>query len=208
MKAVASKKPKQQPAQTAREPAPSRILTAARRLFGELGYERTTIRLVAEEASIHPSLVMRYFGTKEKLFTAAFSFNLKLPDFSAIGTKNRGPAIVRHFIERWEGENAGDELPALLRLSVTHPSGREKIIQIFTKQVQPAIAKISSGKDATLNAAMIASQLVGLAFLRYVLRVPAIVALPKEVIIEALGNHLGLYLKQTPSNVVARRPKS
>jgi len=112
MKAVASKKPKQQPAQTAREPAPSRILTAARRLFGELGYERNTIRLVAEEASIHPSLVMRYFGTKEKLFTAASSFNLKLPDFSAIGTKNRGPAIVRHFIERWEGENAGDELPA------------------------------------------------------------------------------------------------
>ena len=36
-----------------------RILTAARQLFGEHGYDRTTIRAVATAAGSDPGLVMR-----------------------------------------------------------------------------------------------------------------------------------------------------
>jgi AcrR family transcriptional regulator len=47
------------------------ILTAARRRFTEEGYERTTIRTVAADAGIDPSMVMRYYGSKDGLFSAA-----------------------------------------------------------------------------------------------------------------------------------------
>ena len=46
------------------------ITSAAGKLFSEVGYERTTIRLVAEEAGVDPKLVMHYFGNKQKLFMA------------------------------------------------------------------------------------------------------------------------------------------
>ena len=47
-----------------------RILDAARQQFARDGYERTTIRSVATEAEIDPSMVMRYFGNKEGLYLA------------------------------------------------------------------------------------------------------------------------------------------
>jgi AcrR family transcriptional regulator len=175
-------------------PTPARILASARQLFAELGYERTTIRLVAADAHIHPSLVMRYFGSKEKLFTASSKFDLAIPSFLEVPASQRGRAIVQYFFERWEGEDSGDELPALLRMSVTHPDGRSKVIQIFAEQVQPALATSSSSKDVQLSAAMVATQLVGIAFLRYVLKLPAFTHLPKEAIVEEASVTVQRYL--------------
>src|SRR6266566_1168233 len=53
------------------ESTKARILAAARKHFAASGYERATIRAIARKAGIDPALVMRYFGTKEKLFAAA-----------------------------------------------------------------------------------------------------------------------------------------
>src|SRR3954454_10769630 len=44
------------------------ILQEARRLFAEEGYERATIRGVAQRAGVDPPLVMQYFGSKEGWF--------------------------------------------------------------------------------------------------------------------------------------------
>ena len=38
-----------------------RILEAAREAFATLGYERATVRTIAQMANIHPSMVMRYY---------------------------------------------------------------------------------------------------------------------------------------------------
>ena len=172
-----------------------RILRAARILFGELGFERTTVRLVAARASIHPSLVMRYFGSKEGLFAAAVKFSLRLPDLSDVMQKKRGEALARYFLERWEGPNAGEELPALLRLAVTHVEGKLKISRIFQNQLKPAIAKIVPRQHVSNCAALIATQAIGLAFTRYVLRLPAVVALSQGQLIRAVGATLQRYLE-------------
>src|SRR3954447_6159444 len=47
------------------------ILGAARELFAEGGFERTTIRAVAARAGVDPALVMQYYGNKEHLFGCA-----------------------------------------------------------------------------------------------------------------------------------------
>jgi AcrR family transcriptional regulator len=100
----------------------ARILAAAKTLFSSKGYERTTIRSVAAAADIHPSMVIRYFRSKERLFAAAVSFDLRLPPKITQTPKNKlGTALVHHFLERWEGQEAGDELPSLLRAAATHP---------------------------------------------------------------------------------------
>src|SRR4051794_38214336 len=60
------------------------ILSAARAEFHRHGYDRTSIRAVAATAQIDPSMVMRYYGSKEGLFAAAVDVDLQLPDLSGV----------------------------------------------------------------------------------------------------------------------------
>src|SRR5213080_4165623 len=93
------------------------ILAAARTHFAASGYERATIRAIAADAGIDPSMVMRYYGNKEKLFAAAAEFDLHMPDLSAVPVDQLGTVLARHFVQRWERD---DTLMALLRAAVTN----------------------------------------------------------------------------------------
>jgi AcrR family transcriptional regulator len=152
------------------------ILHAARERFATEGYERTTIRAVAAEAGIDPSMVMRYYGSKERLFAAAADFDLRLPDPATLAPDGLGAALVGHFIGRWDADGT---LTALLRAAVTHPAAAERMRQIFAEQLIPmarrlAAARGESGADAPERAGLVSSQILGLALSRYVLQLPPI----------------------------------
>src|SRR5689334_6853350 len=93
------------------------ILAAARQRFAESGYERATIRAIAADANIDPSMVMRYFGNKDQLFAAAAVFDLQLPDLSMAQHDQLGAQLVGYFMDRWERDEA---LVVLLRSSTTN----------------------------------------------------------------------------------------
>ena len=173
------------------QPTRDRILDAARRLFAEEGFDRTTIRTVAAAAGIHASMVMRYYGSKEGLFAAAAKFDLEMPDLTEIPPAEIGKTLIRHFLRQWEAK--GDGLPALLRVAVTHEQARARLFATFQEQVVPALAKISGPEDASLLAALLATQTIGLATTRYVLKLPSIVALSEETIVEKLGTAVQTY---------------
>lgn len=177
------------------QPTRDRILDAARRLFAEEGYERTTIRTVAAAAGIHASMVMRYYGSKEGLFAAAATFDLEIPDLGNIPRDQIGRSLVQHFLQRWEAR--GEELPALLRVSVTHEQARDRLLELFRNQLVPALATICGKERVATCAALVATQMIGLAMTRYVLRLQPVVALPDEVVIARLGATLQFYLTDT-----------
>jgi AcrR family transcriptional regulator len=168
------------------------ILAAARERFAAEGYERATIRAIAADAAIDPAMVMRYFGSKEKLFAAAAEFDLRLPELAALPRRSVGRALVRHFLERWEND---DTLKALLRAAVTNEAAAARMQAIFAEQLGPAIAALS-GDPATAGtrAGLIASQALGLALCRYVLRLPPLVAMERAEVIEWLGPTFQRYL--------------
>src|SRR2546425_1298453 len=116
-----------------------RILAAARKRFAAYGYERATIRAIAADAGIDPALVMRYFGTKEKLFAAAAEFDLRLPDLAAVPRDAIGSLLVGHFLDRWESD---DTLQALLRAAVSHHVAVARLRAIFATQGVPALAPL------------------------------------------------------------------
>src|SRR6187397_170036 len=70
------------------------ILAAARERFAKSGFERATIRAIAADANIDPSMVMRYFGSKDQLFAAAADFDLELPDLSGVDSGAVGARLV------------------------------------------------------------------------------------------------------------------
>ena len=80
------------------------ILEAARSAFAARGYEQTTIRAVAAAAGVDASMVMRYFGSKAGLFTAAATADLQVPDLAAVPAARRGEVLVRHLVDRWEDD--------------------------------------------------------------------------------------------------------
>lgn len=49
------------------------LLRAARRRFVVLGFERTTTRSIADDAGVNVSLISRYFGSKEGLYSAVLA---------------------------------------------------------------------------------------------------------------------------------------
>ena len=69
------------------------ILAAARERFAESGYEAATIRAIAADANIDPSMVMRYFGNKDQLFAAAAEFDLRFPDLSDVPPSELGHGV-------------------------------------------------------------------------------------------------------------------
>lgn len=170
-----------------------RILNAARRQFAEDGYERTTIRSVAVKSDIDPSMVMRYFGSKEGLFAAAATFNLHLPDLTTVPVRQRGERLAQNFVDLWGRELAEGGLPILLRTAATNDRAAGRILKIFREQVLPTVAAVAPDAAAK-RAALIASQFLGIAYCRYVVRIPELAKLDDEIIVSALGKTIQRYL--------------
>src|SRR5437660_4746768 len=149
------------------------ILRAARERFAAQGYERTTIRAVAADAGIDPSMVMRYFGSKEGLFAAAGSFDLALPDLAALPRRARGRVLAQHYLRLWPPAASAGGLAILLRTAATNEAAAQRVREIFLTQVLPAIAAVVSDAPA-LRAGLISSQLLGLSYCRFIAKIPAL----------------------------------
>ncbi|MDQ0990946.1 TetR family transcriptional regulator [Streptomyces sp. V3I7] len=170
----------------------SAILTAARERFASDGYERATIRAIAKDAGIDPSMVMRYYGSKEGLFAAAVAVDLRMPDLTALPREEIGRALVSHFLDLWEDNG---ELTAVLRVGVTHQAGAERVQSIFRDQLLPVVRQACPDPEQVpARAVLCAAQLLGLALSRYVLRLPSAVALSREEIVAWLAPTVQRYV--------------
>lgn len=170
------------------------ILAAARERFANDGYERATIRAIAADAGIDPAMVMRYFGNKEKLFATAAEFDLRLPDLTGTPPEEIGMRLAAHAVDRWGGD---DTLMALLRAAVSHPAAVERMQEIFARQLGPAIQAIAPG-DVPTRAGLIATQVLGLALTRFVLRLPPVTAMDRDTAVAWIGPTLQRYLTGSP----------
>jgi AcrR family transcriptional regulator len=168
------------------------ILAAARERFAADGYERATIRAIAADARIDPSMVMRYFGNKEQLFADAAEFDLELPDLREVPQDQLGAEVAAHFLDRWERDEA---LVILLRVGVTNPAVAERMRTIFAAQLGPVVAAtVKDPQDAPVRAGLVASQVLGLALCRYVLAFPPLVNMERQAVIDQIGPTLQRYL--------------
>jgi AcrR family transcriptional regulator len=155
------------------------ILEAARARFGADGYERTTIRAVAGDVGIDPAMVMRYFGNKEGLFAAAATFELHLPDLTGVPPAEVAEVLLPTFFAVWERDAT---FLALLRAAVTSETAAAKMREVFVDQVAPTLATVVTDHSAE-RAAMVGSQVLGLALTRYIIRTPPLAEMsPAELL--------------------------
>jgi AcrR family transcriptional regulator len=182
------------PAQAPRRSDATRatILTATRERFANDGYERATIRAIARDANIDPSMVMRYYGNKEGLFAAAVAIDLRFPLPDKVPKEEVGRLFVEHFLDLWE---KNEVLTALLRVGVSNTAGAERMQGIFKEQLMPVVRRVCPDPEqAPARAALCASQVLGMALTRYVLRFPPAVDLHREEIVAWLAPTIQRYL--------------
>jgi len=171
----------------------SAILEAAQRLFAERGYDGTTIRDVAAEAAIDPAMVIRYFGSKDELFIRAAAIELELPALNKVARTSIGEALVRHFLGIWEGPQANSGMAVLLRSAASNDLSAGKMREVFAAQVLPALARVGTRATVGRRAGLVASQLLGLALCRYVLKLPAIAEMPVEELVKQVAPTIQRY---------------
>jgi AcrR family transcriptional regulator len=168
----------------------STILATARTQFGAHGFERTTIRSVASEVGVDPALVMHYFGSKAELFAAASRFDVKFPDLSAVAPDRIADVLLPVFIGVWGPQ--GPLLP-LLRAAATNRTAADALLAVFVDQVAPALAAVVPDR-APERAALVGSQLLGLAVGRYILCIPTLAGMDDARLIEWMRPVLAHYL--------------
>ncbi|MEZ5126893.1 MAG: TetR family transcriptional regulator [Micropruina glycogenica] len=171
------------------------ILAAARERFAAVGFQGATIRAIAAEAGIDPAMVMRYFGSKDELFAAAADYNLELPDLTGVDRSRLGAAVVGHFLNRWEGDEA---LGLLVRSATTNADAAARMHRIFGEQLLPVVAAVVPAEVAAQRAGLIATQILGFALCRFVLELPPVVAMSRDDIVSWLGPTIQSYLETDP----------
>jgi AcrR family transcriptional regulator len=179
------------------------ILEAARTTFSDTGYDRATIRRIASAARVDPALVIHYFGNKENLFAAAVKLPLAPEQaFEQIfeGPPNEiGLRLARLFFGIWEIPETREALIGQLRMALTigrPPPMRDFLADAILKRVEKGVEL----PDARLRVELAASNLVGVAVIRYVLRLEPLASTPITRLIEEIAPRISSYLAGDPSN--------
>ncbi|KOV73961.1 TetR family transcriptional regulator [Streptomyces sp. NRRL WC-3618] len=168
--------------------ARDRILAAAREEFAERGYEKTSVRGIAKAAGVDPALVHHYFGTKEQVFEASIEVAVG-PLLNAPGSIAEGPLdgageqLARFFFGVWENPATRNALLAIVRSAMNNEAAAGVFRRLISAQLLRRIAAQLDLPDAELRAELAAAQLVGIAMLRYVIKVePLASATPDQII--------------------------
>ncbi|MEV6962963.1 TetR family transcriptional regulator [Streptomyces sp. NPDC051207] len=165
-----------------------RILTAAREEFSERGYEKTSVRGIAKAAGVDSALVHHYFGTKEQVFEAAvevaFAPALKVRDEVLEGPLDGvGERLTRMFFGLWENPATRSPLLAIVRSAVNNEAAAAVFRRLISTQLLRRVAAQLDLPDAELRAELAAAQLVGVAMIRYVIRIePLATADPEQIV--------------------------
>jgi len=185
-----------------------KILAAARAHFARVGYEAGTVRGIAADAAVDPSLVLHYFGSKEGVFRAAVDFPVDpaafIPRLLAPGVDGLGERLVRFFLETWDSP-AGRPLLALIRSVVASEDAAALLREFVSREVLGRIARALEIDQPHLRASLAASTLIGMAMLRYVVKLEPLASARPEVVAAWLGPAVQRYL--TDPGVTAKRPK-
>lgn len=167
------------------------ILVAARTLFSEKGFDATTMRAIAGSAGVDVALVSYHFGSKDQLFAA--TMNLPINPIKLIGgifdqgLDGAGNRLVRTFLGAWEDPTTGAALMTMFRSAASNEQAGAAFGQFVSHGILSRYREGIAGPDAERRAILAATQMVGIALLRYVLKVEPLAGMPAEQVIASVG---------------------
>jgi AcrR family transcriptional regulator len=174
------------------------ILAAARNGFAASGYARTSVRAIAAEAGVDPALVHHYFGTKDQLFLAALELpvdprQVLLPALAAGGVDGAAERMLRVFLSVWDDPEIQVRLVAVFR-GVLDADGQKLLREGFIPVVLEPVGAALGIDRPELRMPLVASQIVGLIVLRYIVGVEPLASLSGDEIVAIYAPTVQRYL--------------
>jgi AcrR family transcriptional regulator len=164
------------------------------------GFERTSMRAIAREARVDPSLALHYFGTKEDVFLAAIELpfvpEVVLPSLVVGDVQSLGERVARFAVALLEDEAARARVLAIVRAAASEPAAAALLRGLIEERIRDPIARALRTDDAELRAALMGSQIVGLVMARYVVRVEPLASLPPDDLVETIAPTFQRYLAE------------
>lgn len=174
------------------------ILEAARDAFAARGFHAATIRSIAAAADVDPALVMHYFGSKSQLFAASLDIPLPVEGVESIvladGIDGAGRAIAATFFGIWEVPHRRAGLLAMLGGAFTNETAAAALREFITEAIIRRVAAHVDEPDAEQRLALVASHLVGIAIMRYVVGFEQLRDVDVEELIDLVSPRLQSYL--------------
>jgi len=176
------------------------ILVAARRQFAALGYDRTSMRQVALEAGVDPTLVSHFHGSKQKLFLTVVELPFTpaevLPDLFAGDPDEVGLRLARFVLGVLESTEGRSRVLGLVRAATAEPEAARLVREVLTAELLTPLAAGIGADDPAFRAGLLMSQFVGLTMARYIVAVEPLASRPADEVAEALAPNLQRYLTQ------------
>ncbi|MEV6604778.1 TetR family transcriptional regulator [Kutzneria sp. NPDC051319] len=156
------------------------LLRAAQELFTERGFERTTVRDIADRAGVNQALLFRYFGNKEELFHVVLAAESR----TLIAEWPAEQVLARTLARMLDPDTGGVQDGAWL--AALRSSGHDGAADVIRKQwgqdYTRVLGSLTDAEDADLRVDLVLAWVVGLGLLRTVVRKePLVSADPEEV---------------------------
>jgi AcrR family transcriptional regulator len=160
------------------------IVEAAKRVFAAKGYDGASLRAVAREAEVDPALVHHYFDGKASLFVAAMALPFdprtvarhEHPGAADPGS-SVGQLVITGFLSMWDhAEGTGSSFASCVAGMASSTNVADAMREFVAERIwdKTPVNEGESDEVTRQRRALVSSQLMGLAFIRYILRVPPI----------------------------------
>ncbi|MGO4249203.1 TetR family transcriptional regulator [Paenarthrobacter sp. RAF54_2] len=175
------------------------ILVAARKLFAEQGFDGTSLRQVAREASVDPAMVHHFFKGKDELFASSVELPADpeevLAGVETLEPEARAEALVRAVVRLWESP-AQPGLVAFVRGTIGSKAKtallRETVSRTILSRVMVGVE--GPAEEVLLRGNLVATQVVGLMLLRYVIRLEPLASADQEEVVSLVAPTIQRYL--------------
>ena len=155
-----------------RTDARERLLAEARRQFTERGYDRTTIRGVAQVCGVDAALISYHFGSKRKLFAAAVDVPVGPTDVVEAATRNGtvdAERLLLGVIAVWEDPQTGPPLRSLALAALQDGAQRAAMREYLERELVVALTDRLTGPHRERRARAAAYVVAGTVLSHYIL---------------------------------------
>jgi AcrR family transcriptional regulator len=166
-------------------------LDAAQELFGQHGFDGTTIREIGERAGVDHALIARYYGSKADLYIAALVAEVQgdqlPPDFEGLRDMAEG------MVTRMDSHGLGPVMQALIRTDTADPVHKAARTHMVRRMVDPMVAEVTrrASDEARLRSEVVVSALIGISLGRALGWFDELKAVPKERLVDLVTELLG-----------------
>lgn len=143
------------------------LLEAASALFAERGYERATVRDIAERAGVNQALLFRYFGSKKALFGEVVAHDGQ-EQLHTTPPRELFEAALRGMLGHGGDRAREDRALATLLRSVGSGDEIGTAVRGMGDDYARVLASLSSAEDRGLRADLALSWMLGIGLMRVV----------------------------------------